>query len=77
MQREHDMKVLASRLQEDLAFVSSTTPPGVWYIDNGASVHMTGVREFFLSYQEEQMNFQIPMGNKAKCTPIGRGTITF
>ena len=23
------------------------------------------------------MNFQITMGNKGKCTPIGRGTITF
>ena len=77
MQREHDMKVLASRLEEDLACVSSTTPPSVWYIDSGASAHMTGVRECFSSYQEEQMNFQITMGNKAKCTPVGRSTITF
>ena len=77
MQREHDMKVLASRLEEDLACVSSTAPPSVWYIDNGASAHMTGVRECFSSYKEEQMNFKITMGNKAKCTPIGRATITF
>ena len=71
------MKVLASRLEEDLACVSIITPLGVWYIDSGASAHMTRVRECFSSYQEEQMNFQITMGNKAKCTPIGRGTITF
>ena len=58
IQREHDMKVLASRLEEDLACVSSTAPPNVWYIDSGASAHMTGVRECFSSYQEEQMNFQ-------------------
>ena len=77
MQREHDMKVMASRLEEDLACVSSTAPPDVWYIDSGASAHMTEVLECFLSYQEEQMNFQITMGNKAKCTPIGRGTVTF
>ena len=76
-QREHDMKVLASRLEEDLACVLGTTPLDVWYIDSGASVHMTGVQECFLSYQEEQMNFQITMGNKGKCTPIGRGAITF
>ena len=57
--------------------MSSTAPPGVWYIDSGASAHMTGVQECFSSYQEEEMNFQITMGNKAKCTPIGRGTITF
>ena len=57
MQKEHDMEVLAFRLEEDLACVSSTTPPIVWYIDNGASAHMMGVRECFSSYQEKQMNF--------------------
>ena len=55
----------------------STTPPSVWYIDSGASAHMTGVRECFSSYQEEHMNFQITMGNKANCTLVGRGTIIF
>ena len=77
MQREHDMKVLASKLEEDIACVSSTTPSGVWYIVSGAFAHMMGVQECFSSYQEEQMNFQITMGNKAKCTPIRRGTVTF
>ena len=76
-EREHDMTVVASRLEEDLTCVSSTGPPTVWYIDSGASAHMTRVRECFSSYQEEQMNFQITMGNKAKCNPVGRGTIIF
>ena len=77
MQREHDMKVLASKIEEDLACMSSKTPPSVWYIESGASAHMTGVRKCFSSYQEEQMNFQITMGNEGKCTPIERGTVTF
>ena len=47
MQREHDMKMLASKLEEDLACVSSTTPPDVWYIDSGASAHMTGFENVF------------------------------
>ena len=38
---------------------------------------MTGIRECFSNYQEERMNFQITMGNKAKCTPIGRGIVVF
>ena len=38
---------------------------------------MTGVWECFSDYQEEQMSFKITMGNKAKCTPIGRGTVVF
>ena len=49
----------------------------IWYIDSGASAHMMGVRECFSNYQDKQMNFQITMGNKAKCTPVGRGTIIF
>ena len=38
---------------------------------------MTGVREYFSSYKEEQMEFHITMGNRTKCTPVGRGTIDF
>jgi len=38
---------------------------------------MTIIRECFSDYQEERMNFQITMGNKAKCTLVGRGTIVF
>eukprot|EP00253_Pinus_taeda_P008584 PITA_08584 len=38
---------------------------------------MIGVREYFSSYQEEQMDFSITVGNRTKCTPVGRGTIAF
>ena len=31
----------------------------------------------FLRFQEKRMNFHITMGNNAKCTPVGRGTIVF
>ena len=44
---------------------------------SGASWHMMGIRECFSDYQEERMNFQITMGNKARCTPVGKGTIVF
>jgi len=36
---------------------------------------MTGVREYSSSYNKEEIDFQIHMGNKTKCTSIGRGTI--
>ena len=74
---DHDVSVLASRLEEEFACVSSIASSDVWYIDNGASTHMTGVQECFSDYREEHMSFKITMGNKAKCTPIGRGTIVF
>eukprot|EP00253_Pinus_taeda_P012244 PITA_12244 len=38
---------------------------------------MTGIRECFSNYWEEKMNFQITIGNKEKCTPIGRVTVVF
>ena len=38
---------------------------------------MTRVREYFSNYREEKMNFLIEMGNKSKCTLVGRGTVTF
>jgi len=69
--------MLASKLEEEVACVTSFASSEVWYIDNGSSWHMTGIRECFSDYQEERMNFQIIMGSKAKCTPIGKGTIVF
>ena len=74
---DHDISVLASRLEEEFACVSRTASSDVWYIDSGASAHMTGVWDCFSDYQEEQTTFKITMGNKAKCTLVGRGTIVF
>eukprot|EP00253_Pinus_taeda_P003147 PITA_03147 len=74
---DFDFSMLASRLEEEVACMTSSTSSEVWYIDSGASWHMTGIRECFLDYREEKMNFQIAMGNKAKCTPVGRGAIVF
>lgn len=69
--------MLASRLEEEVACMTSYASLEVWYIDSGASWNMMGIRECFLEYGEEKMNFQITMGNKAKCTPVGKGTIVF
>lgn len=75
--RNFNFSMLASKLEEEVACVASSVSIGVWYIDSGASWHMTGIRECFSDYQEERKNFQITMGNKAKCTPVGKGTIVF
>jgi len=77
--RENDFNfsMLASRLEEEVACVTSSASSKVWYIDSGASWHMIGIRECFSDYREEKTNFQITMGNKAKCTLVGRGTIAF
>lgn len=75
--RDQNISELASRLEEEFVCLSSSASTENWYIDSGASAHMTREREYFLSYQEEQMNFQITMGNRTKCTLVGKGTVIF
>ena len=55
--RNFYFSMLASRLEEEVACVTSSASSEVWYIDNGASWHMTGIQECFLDYREERMNF--------------------
>jgi hypothetical protein len=60
-----------------IACLSSSSNSGVWYIDNGASSHITGVRGYFSSLKEEEMDLYIEMGNNAKCQATCYGTATF
>ena len=76
-ERDFYFSMLASKLEEEVACMTSAASSEVWYIENGTSWHMTGIRECFSEYREEKMNFQITMGKKAKCTPVGKGTIVF
>jgi hypothetical protein len=45
-----------------IACLSSSTSTGVWYIDSGASSHMTGVHDYFSSLKEEELDLYIEMG---------------
>ena len=74
-ERDFDFSMLASRLEKEVACMTSVASSEVWYIDSGALWHMMGIRECFLEYREGKMNFQITMGNKEKFTPVGKGTI--
>jgi hypothetical protein len=60
----------AARFENEFSLItclSSSTSNGVWYIDNGASSHMTRVWDYFSSLKEEEMDLVIEMGNNAKC----------
>ena len=76
-ERDFDFSMLASRLEEEVACMTSAARSEVWYIDSGPSWNMTGIKECFSEYLEEKMKFYITMGNKAKCTPVRKGTIVF
>ena len=71
---------LSNRMEDEftlIAFMVSSTSQCVWYIDSGASFHMTGFREYFSSYKEEDTNIQISMRNLSKLNPVGKGTVQF
>lgn len=50
---------------------------GTWYIDSGASCHMTGVREIFTNLAERNMHLDIELGDNATYSTVGLGTIAF
>ena len=49
----------------------------IWYLDNGASFHMTGDKELFSELEEKDLKMHIEMGDDGKYSVIGVGTITF
>ena len=48
-----------------------------WYIDSGASSHMTGAREVFSELSETGRDVEVVLGGNTVVRAVGRGTITF
>lgn len=38
----------------------------MWYIENGASFHMMGVKEYFISLNEEEIEFYMKLRENGK-----------
>jgi hypothetical protein len=49
----------------------------VWYLDSGASYHMTGDKEYFSDLEEKDIRMHIEMGDDGRYSATGIGTITF
>ena len=48
-----------------------------WYIDSGATSHMTGAREVFSELSEAGRDVEVVLGDNTVVRAVGRGTITF
>ena len=48
-----------------------------WYIDSGASAHMTGVREVFSEIFERDINVEVELGDDMVVKAVGRGKVAF
>jgi hypothetical protein len=72
---------LQVKFEKDFSLVSflstSTTTRSAWYLDNGASHHMTEAQELFSSLMERDSYVHVELGDDAKYAVKGEGTITF
>jgi len=59
------------------ACLSCTQTNNVWYIDSGASSHMTGHKHYFNKLNERELGFEILLGDDYAYHPNGMGTIKF
>ena len=57
------------------SFNASTT--NTWYIDSGASSHMTGARDMFFELSQAEIDVEVVLGDDIVVRAVGRGTITF
>ena len=49
----------------------------VWYLDSGASFHMTGDKSLFSTLEEKDLQMRIDIGVDGKNRVSGEGTIVF
>jgi hypothetical protein len=70
-----------TQFQQECAFPvccsSVEYSPDIWYIDSGASSHMTSVREHFTDLRDTEVRIDISLGDNKIFTVAGVGTISF
>jgi hypothetical protein len=75
------MTKFVAKFEKDFSLVScistSAIPKKAWYEDNGASRHMTSVRQLFSSLKKKDSRVQVELGDDAKYPIAGVGTIPF
>jgi hypothetical protein len=71
----------SSRFVQDFAFMAeqlgSSVSSMLWYIDSGASSHMSGVREQFIELRQQTHELDIVLRDKRAVSVVGIGTVAF
>jgi hypothetical protein len=60
-----------------ISCMASSSLGSVWYLDSGASFHMTGDKDLFSDLEEKDPKIHIEMGGDGRYSAIGIGAITF
>ena len=76
-----DMEEFSSKFDREFSLVTClatcSVSSSVWYIDSGASTHMSGVRECFTELNEQGVFVEVELGDDMVIRAVGRGTISF
>ena len=57
--------------------LSASTTTSTWYINSGASSHMTGTRDGFTEMTETDLDLEVVLGDDTVVRAVGRGTVNF
>ena len=57
--------------------LSASATFSTWYIDSGASSHMTGVRNMFTNKSETDLELDVVLGDDTPVIAVRRGTDRF
>ena len=65
-------------VEREFAFPStSRASSSIWYVDSGASRHMTGVHEYFSELSESGTDIEVVLRDDNIVRAVGVGTLTF
>lgn len=73
-------EAFASQLKPDFTLITcmdNNVMGSVWYLDSGASFHMTGCREFLSDLEEKDLQMHIEFGDNKRYNDTRIGTIAF
>ena len=73
-------EALASQFELDFSLIAclvSSLMGLVWFLDSGASFHMTGDRDLFTDLDEKYLGVHIKMGDDGRYSATNIGTISF
>ena len=73
-------EALASQFEMDFTLIAcmvSSMMGCVWYLDSGASFHMTSDKNLFSALEEKDLEMCIEMGDDGRYSVSGAGTIAF
>jgi len=73
-------EALASQFEMDFTLITcmvSSMVGCVWYLDSGASFHMTDIKSLFNTLEEKDLKMCIDMDDDGKYSVSGVGTIDF